>query len=206
MAQLNSIFWDVGGVLLTNAWDHAERSEGLARFGLDKNEFDERHEKLFDPFERGEITLDEYLDQTVFYEARPFTREAFRECMFSASKPDPAALHLARELARAGKYRMGTINNESRELNAYRIRTFGLAEIFSIFVSSCYVGVRKPEDKIYRIALDITQKSPEECCFIDDRRENLETAARLGMETILMENSGSLRKRLEELGVSVSAG
>jgi putative hydrolase of the HAD superfamily len=69
-------------------------------------------------------------------------------------------------------------------------------------VSSCFVGLRKPEEGIYRVALEITQKAPEECCFVDDRPLNLDTASRLGMHVILMENAGQLRQELQKLGVA----
>jgi putative hydrolase of the HAD superfamily len=98
---------------------------------------------------------------------------------------------------------MGTINNESRELNLYRIEKYGLREIFRLFVSSCFVGLRKPESSIYRLALEITQINPEECCFIDDRALNLECAAKLGMRTIQMQTLNQLQADLAKLGVNV---
>jgi putative hydrolase of the HAD superfamily len=201
LPQITAIFWDVGGVLLSNAWDRAQRERALAQFGLDEEEFQDRHEMLVSSFERGKITLDEYLDRTVFYRPRPFGRESFRDYMFSLSQPDNEVLALGRELAKSCRYVLSTINNESAELNRYRIETFGLREIFSLFVSSCYVGLRKPEEGIYRLALQLTQKAPQECCFVDDRALNVEAAARLGMQTIRFENAAQLRQELEKLGV-----
>ena len=138
-------------------------------------------------FERGKITLDEYLDRTVFYRPRPFSRDEFSKFMYSLSQPFPEVLAFAQALADSGKYFMGTINNESRELNDYRIETFGLRKMFRIFISSCFVGLRKPEGEIYRLALETTQFAGEECCFVDDRALNLECAAKLGMKTIQMQ-------------------
>ena len=199
MAQVSALFWDVGGVLLTNAWDGAQRRRALQQFGLDEAEFQDRHEMLVSSFERGKISLDEYLDRTIFYRPRSFTRDAFRDFMFSLSQPNNDVLALARELAKSCRC-MSTINNESRELNQYRIQTFGLRDIFGLFVSSCFVGLRKPEVGIYQLALEITQKQPEECCFIDDRPLNLESATRLGMHTIRLESAAQLRGDLEKLG------
>jgi putative hydrolase of the HAD superfamily len=200
---IRAIFWDVGGVLLTNAWDRTERAAALEHFHLDQQEFQGRHEMVVSSFERGKITLDEYLDRTVFYRTRPFTREVFRDYMFSLSKPFPEALAFARALADSGKYFMGTINNESRELNYDRIEKFGLRQIFRLFISSCFVGFRKPERDIYRIALETTQIPAEQCCFIDDRALNLECAAQLGMKTIEMQGVEQLRGDLEKLNVTL---
>jgi putative hydrolase of the HAD superfamily len=191
----------VGGVVLTNAWDHNERREAIAKFGLDASDFEKRHESVVSDFERGQLDLEGYLNRTVFYDYRPFTREAFRQFMFSRSQPNPEALAFARSLAASGRFFMSTINNESAELNIYRIRQYRLREIFQFFVSSCYVGLRKPELDIYQLALNLTQHPADECCFIDDRPENLEPAQRLGMHSIRMQRVSQLREQLNKLGV-----
>ncbi|MFZ1009134.1 MAG: HAD family phosphatase [Candidatus Sulfotelmatobacter sp.] len=201
MSAIRAIFWDVGGVLLTNAWDHTERADALEHFHLDAKEFQARHEMVVSSFERGKISLDEYLDRTVFYRDRSFSRDQFRDYMFSLSRPMPEVLNFVRTLAGANKYFMGTINNESRDLNLYRIDKFGLREIFSVFVSSCFVGLRKPESGIYQLAIELTQIAPEDCCFIDDRSLNLECAAKLGMHTIQMQTIDQLKGDLAKLNV-----
>jgi putative hydrolase of the HAD superfamily len=203
LSAIRALFWDVGGVLLTNAWDRTQRTAALEHFGLDEEEFHDRHEMVVSSFERGKITLDEYLDRTVFYRARPFTREAFRDYMFSLSQPLPEVREFAQSLSDSGKYFMGTINNESRELNYYRIEQFGLRKIFRLFISSCFVGLRKPERDIYRLALETTQIPAEQCCFIDDRALNLECAAKLGMHTVEMQTPAQLRQDLAKLEVSL---
>jgi putative hydrolase of the HAD superfamily len=203
LSAIRAIFWDVGGVLLTNAWDHTERAQAIEHFQLDAKEFQDRHEPLVSSFERGQITLDEYLDRTVFYRDRPFTKDAFREFMFSLSRPFPEVLEFAKALGDSGQYFIGTINNESRELNNYRIEKFGLRKIFRLFVSSCYVGLRKPERDIYRVALEVTQVPAEECCFIDDRAGNLECPREMGMHTIEMKGLEQLRAELGKLGVAL---
>jgi putative hydrolase of the HAD superfamily len=204
LAKITALFWDVGGVLLSNAWDHEQRQQTLKQFGLndeDEAEFESRHETLVSSFERGQISLHEYLKRTIFYRPRPFTIEAFTQHMFSLSQPYPDTLRLAKEITQSGKYLMSTLNNESKELNLFRIQTFGLREIFSLFVSSCFVGLRKPEEGIYRLALEITQRPPEECCFIDDRPLNLDSASKLGMHVIQMKDAEQLRRELQTLGV-----
>lgn len=199
MSTIRALFWDVGGVLLTNAWDHQERDQAVERFLLSKSEFDARHKELVPAFEEGKLTLDEYLERAIFYAPRTFSKEDFKQFLFSLSRPKPQSLELARALH--AKYVMGTINNESRELNQYRIAQCGLTEIFDLFVSSCFVGLRKPDERIYRLALDLTQHAPEECCFIDDRPENIEPATKVGMKTVLMKDPQQLRRDLETLGV-----
>lgn len=201
MPLIRALFWDVGGVLATNAWDRTERAKALDHFHVDPIEFHDRHEMLVSSFERGKITLDDYLDRTVFYRERAFTKDAFKAFMFELSQPYSDVLKFAHALADSGKYFMGTINNESRELNAYRIEKFGMKNIFKVFVSSCFVGFRKPEADIYRLALEITQFPGEECCFIDDRPLNLEAAGKVGMQAVQMQSLEQLRADLGKLGV-----
>jgi putative hydrolase of the HAD superfamily len=199
MGQIRALFWDVGGVLLTNAWDHEERDQAVERFLLGNTEFEARHHELVVPFEEGKLNLANYLDRAVFYEPRTFTREEFKQFMFSLSRPKPQVLEVARQLS--NKYLMSTINNESRELNQYRIESFSLSDIFDLFVTSCFVGLRKPDERIYRLALDLTQHAPEECCFIDDRPENIEGATKVGLRTVLMKDPQQLYRDLQALGV-----
>jgi putative hydrolase of the HAD superfamily len=202
LAKISAIFWDVGGVLLSDAWDRTQRRRALAHFALDELEFEDRHEMLVSSFERGKISLQDYLQRTVFYRPRSFTPEDFKSFMFSLSQPFPQTLELARSLAKSCNYLMATLNNESTELNLYRIQTYGLKEIFGAFFSSCFVGLRKPEEGIYRLALDIIQRPPDECCYVDDRPLNVEAAARFGMHAIRMENAEQLRQELRTLGVA----
>ncbi|HEY4054244.1 MAG TPA: HAD family phosphatase [Terriglobales bacterium] len=199
MAIIRALFWDIGGVLLSNAWDHSERDLAVERFLLSKPEFEGRHKELVSGFEEGKLSLDEYLERTVFYQPRTFSKEEFKQFMFSLSRPKLQSLELARSLS--GKHFMATINNESRELNQYRIQKFELAEIFDVFVSSCFVGLRKPDERIYRMALELTQHSPEECVFIDDRQENLSGAEKAGFRTVLMKDAQQLRRDLQAVGV-----
>lgn len=199
---IRALFWDIGGVLLTNAWDRTERAEALKHFNIDPDEFQSRHEMLVSSFERGKITLDEYLERTIFYRERPFTLQAFRDYMLGLSKPFPENLRFAQALHDSGKYFMSTINNESRELNYYRMEKFELRKIFRLFISSCFVGLRKPERDIYRLALETTQVPAEESCFIDDRALNLECAAKLGMHTIQIQSLDQLKADLAKLQVT----
>jgi len=197
---IRTLFWDVGGVLLTNAWDHEERQRAVEKFQLQKADFETRHKDAVSGFEEGKISLDQYLDRTVFYQPRKFSTQEFKNYMFSLSKPKPEVLEFARSLA--ARCLMATINNESREMNDYRIKQFGLSRIFDLFVSSCYVGMRKPDEKIYRLAVDLIQKQPDECCFIDDRPTNIEGAEKIGTRTVLMRDAAQLKKDLQDLGVS----
>ena len=203
MGEVTALFWDVGGVILSNGWDRAARAEAAKKFGLDWEDFQDRHELASPAFETGQITLDTYLQRTVFYRKRAFTREEFIAFMFAQSQEFPESRAVLSALAQTGKYFLATINNEPRELNIRRIEQFNLRREFEAFFSSCFVHIRKPDEAIYRLALEVTQRRPEECLFIDDRALNLECARQMGMRTIHFENAAQLRQDLQANGVTV---
>jgi putative hydrolase of the HAD superfamily len=202
MPSVNTLFWDNGGVILTNGWDRDSRRKAVEKFGLDWTEFEDRHELMLNAFEEGRLSLDDYLKRTVFYRERAFTREQFKEFMFEQSQAFPESMVFLGSLARTRRYAMATLNNESLEINEYRVQKFKLRDYFEVFFSSCYLGVRKPDREIYEIALKITQCAPQETVLIDDRALNLECAREVGIQTIQFKSVEQLSADLAKLGVT----
>ena len=202
MFPFDAILFDVGGVLLTNGWDHRERAAVLEQFHLDRADFEARHTAPNDAWERDSITAKQYLDATVFYQPRDFSHDEFMVAVCAQSKPlDDGALGILGELATSDKCMIGVLNNEARETNEYRFATFGLRNYLRVALSSCYLGLRKPEAAIYKRALDILGKPPERVLFIDDRAENAAGAAAAGMNTIRFTGAAQLRGELTNLEV-----
>jgi putative hydrolase of the HAD superfamily len=198
--DITHVFFDIGGVLGTNAWDRDQRARAVERFDLD-DEFEGRHQEVVGEFESGRLTLHDYLESVIFYCPRSFTREEIVAFMFSQSEPFPESLDIARKLARQPGLRLMTLNNESAELNLHRIAAFGLREIFSAFLSSCWLGVRKPQPVIFERALAIVQAKPERVVFVDDREQNLAPARAQGYGTIHFTSAPELEKSLRGFGL-----
>lgn len=201
VSKVTALFFDVGGVILTNGWDRDARQAAELKFGLDPGEFEDLHERAFPDFEIGRTTLDQYLERTVFQRKRTFSPQDFINFMYAQSCELPESRAVADRLAHSGRYLMAALNNEGAELNAYRIETFHLRRTFAAFFSSCYAGARKPDAPIYEMAMNITQRSPDECIFVDDRDLNLECPRRLGMGTILFRNAAQLEEDLRRRGI-----
>jgi putative hydrolase of the HAD superfamily len=197
--EIKHIFFDIGGVLGTNGWDHEQRERAVERFDLESEDFEWRHKEVVSDWEEGRITLDEYLDIAVFHTARSFSREEFIEFMHSQSVPDDAAIGIARRLSRQAGYTLMTMNNESEELNTFRIEKFGISQIFEAFLSSCWLGVRKPIRRFYHRGLGIAHAEATSSLFIDDRQQNLISASTLGMNVVLFKSAEQLRSDLERL-------
>jgi len=203
MSTFDAILFDVGGVLLTDGWDHAERAAAVAQFGLDAQAFEAKHATVVAPWECGEIDLHQYLAAVVFYEPRRFSQEKFFTFMLTQSKMLPdGALAILAELAASNPCMVGALNNESRETNEYRFSQFGLRRYFKLAFSSCYLGLRKPEPAMYRRALDILGCPPDRALFIDDREENVAGGLAVGMKAIRFTGADALRAELKSLGVS----
>ncbi|GAA5503325.1 D-ribitol-5-phosphate phosphatase [Deinococcus xinjiangensis] len=196
---IKALFWDLGGVLLTNGWDREQRAGVLERFGLEATEFGERHKLAVPELELGRMTLAEYMQQVVFYTPRDFTPDQFRAAMEAQSQPHLDALELARDLG--SRWRMYALNNEGHDLNEYRIKAFALGDFLLSFYTSCYLGVMKPNPAIYRLGLSLTQLAPSEVVMIDDRPQNVEAARSVGMQGIQYESAPQLGEALDRLGV-----
>ncbi len=202
MSPFDVILFDVGGVLLTNGWDRAERAAAAERFQLDAQELETRHAKVAGAWERGEIDRDQYLDSVVFYEPRSFSRDEFFDFILAQSHVLPnGALPILAKISAANHAMLGALNNEARETNEFRFGKFELRRYFKVALSSCYVGLRKPEPAIYRRALDILGSRPHRTLFIDDREENVAGAKAEGIKTIRFTGADALKKELQQLRV-----
>jgi putative hydrolase of the HAD superfamily len=200
MLPFDVVLFDIGGVLLTNSWDVKERAQAAAHFDLDVEELQSRHAEIFELWERGGVSMSTYLDVTVFYEQRSFTRDEFIACMLDQSKLLPnGAMSVLRELSASRSYLIGALNNEARELNEYRLEAFGLRECFDVTLTSCYLGLRKPDAAIYQRAIDIVGRPAERILFIDDRPENVAGAAAAGLVAVRFTGEAALREELKHL-------
>ena len=200
---IRALFLDLGGVMLTNGWDGHSRELAAERFGLDRKETDDRHRLNFDTYEQGKMTLRQYMGRVVFYQPRSFTEQDFRKFMFAQSKPFPEMIELVRKLKARYNLKVGVVSNEGRELTDYRVRTFDLASFVDFFVFSCFVHLRKPDEQIYRLALDIAQHSPTEVAYLEDRELFVQVAKGLGIRAIHHVDYASTVEKLAALGLKL---
>lgn len=197
------LFVDIGGVLLTNGWDHLARQRAATHFNLGWTEMEDRHHLTFDTYEEGKITLDDYLSRTVFYEDRPFTRAQFRRFMFAQSKPYPEMIALVARLKERHGVKIVVVSNEGRELNQHRIRAFKLSEFVDFFVSSCFVQLRKLDEDIFRLALDMAQVAAAQLIYIENTPMFVQVAETLRIRSILHTDYLSTRAQLASVGLAI---
>ena len=203
---ITCVFLDIGGVLLTNGWDHHARKRAATNFKLELAEMEDRHHLTFDTYEEGKLTLEEYLGRVVFYQKRPFTRAQFRRFMFAQSKPYPEMIELVAQLKARHGLEIVVVSNEARELNVHRIRKFKLDRVVDSFVSSCFVHIRKPDADMFRLALDISQAPARQVVYIENTPMFVQVAEGLGIRSILHTDYRSTRAKLASLGLPNDEG
>lgn len=201
-ASITHLFTDLGGVLLTNGWDRSLRQRTAEYFGVDPAQMDERHHLTYDTYESGKMGLWAYLDRVMFFEPRHFTHEQVIEYILEQAKPFPDMIELVKALKARHRLKVAVVSNEGREITADRIERFGLRDFVDFFVVSSYVHFRKPDQDIFRVALDIAQADPHRVAYIEDRPMFVEVAAQLGLRAIWHRGIDSTREALAEMGLT----
>ncbi len=201
LRQINTLFLDIGGVLLTNGWDRKARQLAAATFNLDIEEMNERHHLTFDTYEEGRLRLDEYLERVIFYVKRPFSKNDFKEFMYAQSQPFPQMIDLIGEIKSRYGLKVAAVSNEGRELTEHRIKKFELDKTIDFFVSSCFVHFRKPDSEIYQVALDMAQVHPSQVIYVEDRALFVEIAQNLGFHCIQHKSVDATRDAFSSYGL-----
>ncbi|HEY4877214.1 MAG TPA: HAD-IA family hydrolase [Puia sp.] len=201
--KITTLFLDIGGVLLSNGWGHNFRRLAAEKFHIDEKEMEERHGIMFATYEEGKITLNEYLERVIFFKQRDFTADHFKDFMFSLSTPDLEMISLIKKLKVQYGLKIVAVSNEARELNAHRIHAFKLNSFIDFFVSSCYVHLRKPDEAIFRMALDVARVQSEQVVYIEDTELFIEVAADLGIRGIQHKKFSSTVKALAAMGLNI---
>ncbi|MBS1949173.1 MAG: HAD-IA family hydrolase [Bacteroidetes bacterium] len=198
-ARINTLFTDIGGVLLTNGWDRQAREKAIKLFDLSAEETEERHHLTFDTYEVGKLSLDEYLERVVFYKKRNFTKARFRKFMFEQSRPFPEMIALVKILKKKYNLKVAVVSNEGFEMNDYRIKTFNLNEFVDFFICSGFVHFRKPDKDIYKIALNAAQVSASQVVYLEDRPLFVQVAESMGIKGILHIDHKSTAQKFRSL-------
>ena len=196
-SEIKTLFLDIGGVLLSNGWEHQSRYMAITKFGLKRKEVEARHKLVFETYELGKITHEEYLDWVIFYEPRDFTKKEFTDFMFTRSVAIEGSIDFFKEIKEKHHLKVFAVSNEGRELNAFRINNFKLGELFDGYISSCYVHLHKPDKDILKLACDVSQTLPENALYIDDGKLLIEIANSMGFQTLHFQSLQRTKKMIK---------
>jgi len=199
--RFRMLYSDIGGVLGTNGWDSRLRDSLCAEFGLEVDEIERRHHLMFDSFERGFLTFEEYLSRVIFFAPREFTLEKVRDFAFEASRPWSENIEFFRRLRTASRLGFALISNEGQGITRHRIKKFGLRELCDFMVISHFTGFRKPDPEIWKLALDLAQVEASESIYVDDREIFVEAARELGFTAIRHTGLTTTREHFARIGL-----
>lgn len=198
---IRALFLDVGGVLLTNAWDDEALQRAAREFDLDLGDLRARHTLMHETYELGKIALSDYLRHVVFHAPRAFSLEDFAAFMRAQSKILPGMIELFAGIKRKYGLTVVVVSNEGRELMDHRTDEFRLDELADVFVVSCHLHLRKPDPAFYRLALDIARVHATRAIYVDDRALLVEVAREVGFRGIHHTTLESTRSALAGLGL-----
>lgn len=201
--RFRMLYSDIGGVLGTNGWDANLRKKIAREFRLDFDEIESRHHLIFDSFERGYMSFEDYLARVFFASPREFTLEQLRDYTYNASTPWPENIAFFQRVKTTNGLKMGLISNEGQGITEHRVVKFGLRALADFLVISHFVHFRKPDREIWQLALNLAQATPQESIYIDDREMFVNVAADLGFTAVHHESLETTRERLRGLGLIV---
>jgi putative hydrolase of the HAD superfamily len=202
-SRFRVLYSDIGGVLGTNGWDAALRRKVAARFQISLDEIEPRHHLMFDSYERGYMSFEDYIRHVFFAAPREFTVEDILDYTYAQSIPWPENIELFRRVKQANNLKLGLISNEGRGITEHRIGKFGLRDVADFMVISNCVRLRKPDPEIWRLALNLAQATPEESIYVDDREMFAAVAAELGFTAIHHVSLEATRGRFQALNLEV---
>lgn len=203
VTNFRALYSDIGGVLGTNGWDANLRKKIAAHFRIDLTEIDSRHHLMFDSYERGYTSFEEYLAHVFFARPRDFTVEDVRDYTYNASVAWPDNIELLRRVKTKNNLKLGLISNEGRGITEHRIGKFGLRELADFMVISHFVHLRKPDHEIWQLALNLAQATPEESIYIDDREMFVTVAEEMGFTAFQHVSLEATKRQFLELGLAV---
>ena len=195
---IRALIFDFGGVLVRTASrdsrDRLAASMGLTGAELEAVVFESEEGHLA---ELGRISSEERWRRVCdkLGVDSPEERQAFPQQFFAGEVLDPELVDNIRRLHE--RYKTALLSNASDSLANYIYQTLHLSDAFDAITISAQVGLSKPDPRIFRLVLEQLQVAPSEAVFVDDRQENVEAAASLGIHAIQFTTREAL---LAELG------
>ncbi|MDD5687699.1 MAG: HAD family phosphatase [Elusimicrobia bacterium] len=201
--MIKAIIFDFGKVICT--FDNRIFYKSVSEYsGKTKNElyviFHKAH-NIFIKYETGLITSDEFFKIIVKLADLKITKQQFIKCFADIFTPIPATFRIIKKLKK--NYKLGILSNTSEWHFEYGIKKIKIFKMFNAVSLSYKVKVMKPGKKIYLDALNKLKVKPSECIFIDDIKENVTGAEKIGITGIQYTTSNNLISSLKKLNVVI---
>ena len=201
MSRHRAVIFDLGGVVMGSPL-HAiaayEREIGIEAGAVNRLVLASGADGAWPRLERGELRLEAFypcFEAECAGAGHPLSARTLMERIAAAARPRPRMLAALRAL-RARSLRTAALTNNWEGDGGSAVRE-DLAGLFDVLIESSAVGLRKPDPRIYRLALERLAVEPHEVVFLDDIGRNLKPARALGMETIKVDDPDRALAELE---------
>ena len=187
VTRFRAVLFDLGGVVFDSPLDGFTRYE--QEIGLPSNFIRTLNSTNSDTnawarFERGELDRDAFIEA---FEAEALAAghrlQGVRVLESLKGDVRPLMVDALRRL-KESPLRTAAVTNNVAPLASGERDVSELLTLFDAVVESSVVGVRKPEEAFYKLALDAVDASADECVYLDDLGVNLKPARAMGMTTI----------------------
>ena len=207
---VDALVFDWGGVLTVSvpefvgAWLHAEAidREVYHRIMREWMSREARPDNPVHQLETGELTVAEFerllAAELITTSGAAIDENGLLKRMFGGATPDPAMVELVRK-ARAAGLHTALLSNSWGEGYPKDL----LIELFDTVVISGRIGLRKPDERIYRHTLEQIGVPAARAVFFDDAPVNVDAARAVGMHAFRHTGAESTRAHLATLGVNL---
>ena len=210
MSRVRCVVSDFGGVLtspLAHAFAAVQAQDGVPLEALGRAMADAtvaRGENPLFPLERGEMTEREFLtivgQELTKHVGRPVEMSGFGERYFAELHPNTPMIEHLRALRDERGVRLALLTNNVREWEErWKAMIPGVEELFEVIVDSAFVGMRKPDPRIYHLTCERLRLEPRECAFLDDIELNVTAAREVGMHAVHFRDTDQAIADLEAL-------
>ncbi len=182
--MIKNIIFDFGDVLIN--LDKPATARAMLDYGFTGITSDLQH--LFNSYEKGLVASDEFLDEVSAHfpkASREYLTQAWNAILLDFPEK---RLQFLENLAQENQYKLFLLSN-TNDLHIEHVKSsMGMERFnrfknaFDVFYLSYEMGMRKPDSEIYEFVLEQNQLEPTETFFVDDLKENTDSAAQLGIK------------------------
>lgn len=199
--NIQAVIFDLGGVVNSNIHTKVLYPKMLEKYGYIKEKVKDVRNNHWGPFALGRISEEEHW-RRIFAELG--VEENIGEYMNHAQEilkvEIPRTKKIIRELKKRS-VRLAILSNHAIPWIVPTLYVHDLYRHFPVMVISCFVGLLKPDPKIYQLVLEKLEVKPKEAVYIDDQEKNVLPARDLGIQGIKFESARQLEKDLKALRV-----
>lgn len=191
--SIKALIFDFGGVIFpVEPYSGGETmpEERKEITGTIQNIFKSHNQEIL----HGKYTIEQFKTEFT-HQAKHISPQRKAIVIKSVCEPDPGLLHWLHE--QHSRFSLFGLVNAPLGWTEIRRGLHGLDTLFNRVVVSHEINVRKPDREIFEHLLKEIPFDPTECIFIDDKQENLDTAASLGLRVNLYQNLDSLKEMVE---------